>query len=524
MNSTSSSAPARGERPPQPDLAVYLLRGGFLICLGLVVGQPWLQQLPATDLLLAITQPTAGIWSLVGLGVQTLVQHPAVVAAAWVGATAGMLLLLGELFLALLVLPIHQLRQRWLRFSYLRISLPPAGERPAMSVPPAPDRLFRALHAALGNRWVTLLLWCDGDRSVEYGLRVPQAVAGRWMPRLRAAIRSILPDARIEPLADPLEQVLQSGRILALRDYTLALPPHYPLRPALSAADAEISGLLAALRPPVGVVHVELQVALRPISSAHWRLDRGWRGRAMALRLQLQRHADYTLPSDLAAIDARLASTPFDVVVCAVVVAEVVDAAHETLAALDAALAGSTWRTAGRVQQFIPHTTRMQPTHAGRYHSAVHTIRPPLVPRLLLPANLWRTADILSSAELAALIGIPGAALDRLVDRMSNRILPAPPHAFAAAADRIILGDAVRDDGSHAPVGPTLDDLRQILHLTAGMGAGKSRLLANLCRQFIATGFTLIDGKGDDRDGSLVATVRALLPPADERRLILFDP
>jgi hypothetical protein len=60
------------------------------------------------------------------------------------------------------------------------------------------------------------------------------------------------------------------------------------------------------------------------------------------------------------------------------------------------------------------------------------------------------------------------------------------------------------------------------LHLTAGMGAGKTRLLANTCLQFLPHGFTLIDGKGDDA-GNLVATVRQLIPLADEARLVIID-
>jgi hypothetical protein len=56
------------------------------------------------------------------------------------------------------------------------------------------------------------------------------------------------------------------------------------------------------------------------------------------------------------------------------------------------------------------------------------------------------------------------------------------------------------------------------------MGAGKSRALANIARQLLPGGFLLLDGKGDDTAGNLVATVRQLLPPEAERRLLIIDP
>ena len=45
-----------------------------------------------------------------------------------------------------------------------------------------------------------------------------------------------------------------------------------------------------------------------------------------------------------------------------------------------------------------------------------------------------------------------------------------------------MVGMAKRADGTVGPVGPTLRDIRPPMHITAGMGAGKSRALANICR------------------------------------------
>lgn len=88
---------------------------------------------------------------------------------------------------------------------------------------------------------------------------------------------------------------------------------------------------------------------------------------------------------------------------------------------------------------------------------------------------------------------------------------------------RLRIGHAAQHGGVTRPVGPTVRDLRQIMHLTAGMGAGKTQLLANLLQQLLPVGFTLIDGKGDDQGGSLAAFMRRLLPVAHEGRLILLD-
>lgn len=141
----------------------------------------------------------------------------------------------------------------------------------------------------------------------------------------------------------------------------------------------------------------------------------------------------------------------------------------------------------------------------------------------LLPLRPWPQPMILSSIELGGLWHLPTPTLGTLVRWLPCRQLPAPPHAYVLEdRNRIVIGHARRDDGTYAPVGPTLADMREITHLTAGMGAGKTRALANMCQQFLPYGLTLIDGKGDDQ-GNLVATVRQLIPLADEARLVIVD-
>jgi membrane protease YdiL (CAAX protease family) len=159
--------------------------------------------------------------------------------------------------------------------------------------------------------------------------------------------------------------------------------------------------------------------------------------------------------------------------------------------------------------------------------------RPHSARQVLMPFSLWAGPSILSADELGGLWHLPSARQEHLVRWLPCRVLPAPPHAFVGAdAGRLVIGHARRSDGTLAPVGPTLRDLRQILHLTAGMGAGKSRLLANLIQQLFTysedgvrpNGLLVLDGKGDDDQGSLVAVVRRLLPLEAEARLVLLDP
>ncbi len=151
--------------------------------------------------------------------------------------------------------------------------------------------------------------------------------------------------------------------------------------------------------------------------------------------------------------------------------------------------------------------------------------RPDAPPRLLLPFPCWWPAAILGTAELGGLWHLPSTDLGTLIRWLSCQYLPAPAHAYIpdGATDRVIVGYAQRGDGRTDPVGPSLTDLRKVTHLTAGMGAGKSRLLANLAQQFIRNGFFLLDGKGDDREGCLVATVLQLIPPDQFHRVTLID-
>ena len=156
----------------------------------------------------------------------------------------------------------------------------------------------------------------------------------------------------------------------------------------------------------------------------------------------------------------------------------------------------------------------------------------------LLPARgvtvpgLWRSPGIMSAGELGGIWHLPSASLGRLARWLPCRLIEAPDFAFVEGGQpqpqrpgdrRIVIGLARRSDGSLGPVGPTLDGLRTIMHCTGPMGTGKSQLLANICTQLLDTGFTLLDGKGDD-DGNLTETVIGYLRPEDEARVVMIDP
>jgi hypothetical protein len=149
----------------------------------------------------------------------------------------------------------------------------------------------------------------------------------------------------------------------------------------------------------------------------------------------------------------------------------------------------------------------------------------PTPPLAILSGRLWAPPLVLGADEVGSLWHLPSPELGTLISWLPNRYLPPQPHVFIpdGADNRIILGYARRSDGSEAPVGPSIRDLRKILHLTAGMGAGKSRALANMVYQLIPNGFFLLDGKGDDAQGSLAATSLSYVPQADEHRLVILD-
>jgi hypothetical protein len=310
-----------------------------------------------------------------------------------------------------------------------------------------------------------------------------------------------------------------------------------PLR-TLADADADLLGPLAAqLRPASGQVrYAEFGVLVRPsdqLRPTEWL----WRVGAARFLNSMQRSTPHQLGR--AAIDGlarKLGEPLFETTLRLVLVAETRAAGSQMLRELASSL--GQYAAGGRMNQRLAlRAIHMRDAPVGS--AAVRQARRALLsaprlatpwPRVLLPCVLWPQPILLGTGELAGLWHLPSASLAGLIRRLPCRHLPAPSHAFidgrrsGACSDspRLTLGHAVRSNGSLAPVGPSLRDLRQILHVTAGMGGGKSRLLANLAQQLVPSGMFLIDGKGDDA-GNLVQSVARLVPAADEGRLAILD-
>lgn len=165
----------------------------------------------------------------------------------------------------------------------------------------------------------------------------------------------------------------------------------------------------------------------------------------------------------------------------------------------------------------------LRPWHA-RWRAARPA--PRLEPYLLIgPGLTWRPPALLGAKELASLWHLSDEQTTTEVATLPNRFLPAPESAFVphGATDWVVLGSSYDSGGALRPVGLPLRALHQMMHVTAGMGAGKSQAAAAMCHQLIPHGFIILDGKGDDEGGGLAAVVRRYIPPDEEHRLVYLD-
>lgn len=542
LRSTAPNPPP-ASRPPQPDLLLHIVRALAFASIALAFTRP--VALP----LLVATPPQGALSALrlmndpaiASLALLRYVFEPAIFSVVVIGAQAALWVLLGELLFALAaaILARHAARRAMRAPLCLRVR---PTIRPTERIGPAakPGALMRLIHGGMAFRHWThatpryvLLVSGAPDLPAELGALIIGAPEERQRALivLDGAVRSSAPGTLVNAADDPLLAAALPGRWIAWQHFALALPPAYPLHAPTVAVETELAGvLLAAVRPYGSVAHAGLEVALRPQGGmTGWALGRQWRARATALKLALEQRQDYALTPDIAAIEAKLGDAAFEATIVATAVAECLDDALTALHAIGDALGAFQQRTASRLQRLVPRG-RISARQVSGENAAdiVAALRTPLVappPTILLPFRLWRGPDILTAGELGYLWNPASMLSSGLVRCDPCRRIAAPPHAFCGNdPERIVVGYAAHTDGHSAPVGPTLRDLRQILHLTAGMGAGKSRLLANLCLQLVPHGFMLIDGKGDDRGGSLIDTVRRLIPLADEARLILLDP
>jgi hypothetical protein len=465
----------------------------------------------------------------------------------WWIVLAGLYVLLAELVVAAVTLGCARARWRGQPASYMRMRAPdPArsirAERQGASAIDLWHSLYGLLPAAgqcgTPQPYLALLISARPDQPVEFGAAIGGArpAAGGELAALREIIAGYLPDALTDCPPDPLIQALDTMERPVIRSAVLAPVRglQLPLR-RLDEADGELLGpLVARLRPPAGQVqYAEYAVALQP-ADPHSAVLALWHARAMRF-IQRQGAAAST---DVSAgrLARKLAEPLFFVTLRVTLVAETRAAGMHMLRDIGASL--GQYATGGWPAQRLTLRS-VQVAGPGASRRALAHLRPAILrsprciwplPALLLPAALGRPPAVLGAGELAGLWHAPGQALAGLVRWLPCRHLPAPAQAFiadlcssqASAPERLTLGHALRSDGSWRPVGPTLRDLRQVLHVTAGMGGGKSRLLANLAQQMLPHGLFLIDGKGDDA-GNLTRTVAQLVPIQDERRLVLLD-
>lgn len=539
----SPSNPPPATRPPRPDLPFHFARALALICVVLTLAQP-----------LALPY-VAAYPSFQAIVLTRALQEPGVVALALLrqafeppffplisaAALASLGILAAELSVALIAAILSRHATRRVTRSPICLRVRPAHDATGTNTSVArPGALMRMVHGGVAKRfWMhpapayTLLISGAPDLPAELGALIggtpddQQRAAGV----LDGAVRSSAPGAQISAIDDPLIAAATPGHWIAWQRFGLALPPAYPLHTPAIVVENELAGiLLAAVRPRGSVVHAGLEIALQPQGGmTGWALGKQWRARAMALKLTLEQRQDYALAPDIAAIEAKLGDAAFEATIVATAVAGQREEAIAALRAIGDALGAFQQRTASRLQRLIPlGRPLVYRITEGQERQIVSRLRTPPVshpPTLLLPFRLWRGPDILTAGEVGYLWNLSNPQSNELMRCDPCHRIAAPPHAFCGDdPERIIVGYAAHTDGHTAPVGPTLRDLRQILHLTAGMGAGKSRLLANLCQQLIPHGFMLIDGKGDDRGGSLVDVVRQLIPLADEGRFVLLDP
>lgn len=517
-------APAQGEQaPPRPDRGRIALRATL-----------------ALALLLALAAPMARRWPIPAAPLRAALawlDRPPIALALALAVLGGAAALALELACCAAWLAIERRRLDRAGHDYLRIRTLRPQSRTRAQPPADAAALWRGMHAALQSPasgrpapWVALTLHARPDEPAALGAMI---AGGAGMRRslahaLTAALLAHDPEAVIDKADDPLAGALRHGGILCWQELALTRPPHFPLRAADEFAHDPLGALAAALRLPSSVEYAEIQLILRPRhepAHAPWRILA--RRRTAALR-----RAPSTA-TEAQALEQKLAGECFDISVRLVALAHdraSLGAAHEVLRQLRAALGQIEARDASGTQRFraagLPATHRVAAPLAkapARVLSRTPRVSPP--PQLLLPLPLWAGPLILGAAEAACLWRLPGPELKTLIDWLPNRRLPAQPHHFIppGASDRLVLGYAQRADGSLAPVGPPLRALRQVLHLTAGMGAGKSRALANFARQLVPKGFLLLDGKGDDMAGSLAATALRYVPLEDERRLVLVD-
>jgi hypothetical protein len=559
---------------------IWLLRAPFLICLILYAASwaiiPWanahqpaesvsattreqdagtLQQGWLTRLIAQSSAPrqeqAAGdgrpnaVTPMIASATLTIMTARVVRLTGWIG-TLGVLVMAGEVALTIVAMRRQRRAYPTMPTTYLLVrgQPPQAGQlsgRMAGSSTPSGDQFYRAIQQSIPRGswwdrlsgtapWVSFTLTGIPDQPIELGVVIADHDTLRRRDtemQIRAIIQGQCPGAQLDEVADAFTSALTPGVTAVWQEYGLALAPHYPLRFLDDIEGSDLLGPLVNILRPTGALRTEFQLILRPANT--WVLNRGWRGKATALKLTLEAKNDYALSEDTKTIEAKLDAAPFEAALRVCVVAEGPAAIAQITAVLNQ-VSGTLGQYHQRTSHHLQRLVRLGQDRAviGRNQTplVIHTRAPRFapLPAFLLPVQVWRLPELLTSIELAGFWHPPIGGLGSAVRWLNSKYIPAPAKAFTNGdPERVQLGNAHHADGRIAPVGPTWRDLREMLHITAGMGAGKTRLLLNICIQAIRRGLMLLDGKADDLDGSLVARVRQQIPLADEHRIVIID-
>ena len=551
-SSTASRATPQGKRPPAQPLGPWLLSLSGLLLIStialLLQRTPLLAwaaplRMPDPDALTRGPLATILAFNPLRLVAQALAAllAPPLVNQLIIGCCGALSLIGGAQLIRLILLGIQQRSAaRALRVQlHIRTLQPSAGlGRKAASA----SELLHALHAVLPTdslaqllgRGPAIALTMHSVPGMPIGLGIlvtapTPAALKQLVTIVRDTIEAHIPNVLVEIIADMPPAPPRAGTVRGWQRYRQASPSDLPLRTDAEADGDLLATLLGAIRAPSDVA-TTLQLVLRPLRG--WELSRSWRAAGMRRLLRLQQQRAYAISDDVRRLEARLALPAFAVTLQVTVTAHGPAAATQitaTLGQITNALGVYAARTGPWRQALTPAGGGRQRRMGERPPPEPLALPHPTIPSLLLPATA--RAMVLSIHELEGLWHLPTPALGSLIESLACRHLPVPPHAFRPfcwprppqPGAWINLGTARHLDGNSTPVGLTIADLRYVLHLTAGMGAGKSRLLANLCRQFFTNGLTLIDGKGDD-NGSLANFVLTLIPTNHEARVVILDP
>lgn len=516
-------------------LSHMLLRIGLLLVVALLI-----LRLPLAHWVTQAPEQPFPVRMFLSVLVQPLVTPPGTQIIDLLVLAAGMVLLIEWIGAAIWWMFQIQ-RARTAQTTYRRLRLPRSAATAARQSELDAAAFFHTLHEplqqqhphSLGVTPAVSLIWsARPDNPVTAGIAVSTTQTPEPMRNvLHHQIIGLNPDCVLDQVEDPLVQALSTPHaIVGWYDLILAMPASYPLR--TGAPRDTLGSILAAIPPHAGeAIYAELHVLIRPRPTSpldRWRIDgQAWLAASTPARTPIPQphHAD---------VAAKHAEVAFDVAIRIVVVARHQEDLQITLDRIHTILYGQTQSYAAQ-----PQSLRIAATHHINLDTPTwpqqiqllwlkqRTFNPfPLAPMLLM-APLWRaTTAILSPAELASLWFLPPASLGKLVRWLGSRRIPVDPRVIVPDDNRdwIAFGTAQLSNGENVPVGTTLRDLCEITHISAGIGTGKSRFLANVCQQLmtLGSGFVLIDCKADD-ENSLSRNVQAYISPQAGQRIAILD-